>query len=187
MVSSCGKKTHPYWDMNMLAPKVGATILLCLASMEMYNWLISSSRRWGLLWIGCVFWPTLPGQRTSNSFCVTSILLRKTGSSKRNSRHRCVSLTRSEWHSLKSLKDDCLSKLILFGEASLRRALREYVAHYHVERNHQGKGNVLLYSTATKAMKCADGSVGCKERLGGLLKYYHQEAAWVFWTHGDSC
>jgi hypothetical protein len=40
--------------------------------------------------------------------------------------------------------------LILFGEASLRRALREYVAHYHVERNHQGKGNVLLFPTATK-------------------------------------
>ena len=78
---------------------------------------------------------------------------------------------------VKSVKDDCLSKLILFGEASLRRALREYVAHYHVERNHQGKGNVLLFPTATKAMKRADGSVGCKERLGGLLKYYHQEAA----------
>ena len=53
-----------------------------------------------------------------------------------------------------------------------------YVAElYHVERNHQGKGNVLLFPTATKAMKRADGSVGCKERLGGLLKYYHQEAA----------
>ena len=78
---------------------------------------------------------------------------------------------------VKSVKDDCLSKLILFGVASLRRALREYVAHYHVERNHQGKGNVLLFPTATKAMKRADGSVVCKERLGGLLKYYHQEAA----------
>ena len=78
---------------------------------------------------------------------------------------------------VKSVKDDCLSKLILFGEASLRRALREYVAHYHVERNHQGKGNVLLFPTATKAMKRTDGSVGCKERLGGLLKYYHREAA----------
>jgi hypothetical protein len=53
-----------------------------------------------------------------------------------------------------------------------------YVAElYHVERNHQGKGNVLLFPTATKAMKRADGSVRCKERLGGLLKYYHQEAA----------
>ena len=77
----------------------------------------------------------------------------------------------------KSVKDDCLSKLILFGEASLRRALREYLTHYHAERNHQGKGNVLLFPTATPAMTRVDGSVRCKERLGGLLKYYHRDAA----------
>jgi putative transposase len=78
---------------------------------------------------------------------------------------------------VKSVKNECLSKLILFGETSLRRALREYLAHYHAERNHQGKDNVLLFPTATKAVKPIDGSVGCKERLGGLLKYYHLEAA----------
>ncbi len=49
---------------------------------------------------------------------------------------------------VKSVKDECLSKLILFGEASLRRALREYLVHYHAERNHQGKGNVLLHPLA---------------------------------------
>ena len=78
---------------------------------------------------------------------------------------------------VKSVKDECLSKLILFGEASLRRTLREYLVHYHVERNHQGKDNVLLFPATTKAMNHDDGSVGCKERLGGLLKYYHREAA----------
>ena len=78
---------------------------------------------------------------------------------------------------VKSVKNDCLSKLILFGEASLRRALREYLVHYHAERNHQGKDNVLLFPTAMKAIKRVDGSIGCKERLGGLLKYYHREAA----------
>ena len=78
---------------------------------------------------------------------------------------------------MKSVKDECLSKLILFGETSLRRALREYIVHYHGERNHQGKGNVLLFPAAMKAMNRVDGSVGCKERLGGLLKYYHREAA----------
>jgi len=78
---------------------------------------------------------------------------------------------------VKSVKDECLSKLILFGEASLRRTLREYLVHYHVERNHQGKDNVLLFPAAMKAMNHGDGSVGCKERLGGLLKYYHREAA----------
>ena len=78
---------------------------------------------------------------------------------------------------VKSIKDDCLSKLILFGEASLRRALREYLAHYHAERNHQGKDNVLLFPVATKVTNRVEGSVSCKERLGGLLKYYHREAA----------
>jgi Integrase core domain len=46
---------------------------------------------------------------------------------------------------VRSVKDECLSKVILFGERSLRRALNEYVDHYHAERNHQGKGNVLLF------------------------------------------
>jgi hypothetical protein len=78
---------------------------------------------------------------------------------------------------VKSVKDDCLSKLILFGETSLRHALCEYLVHYHAERNHQGKDNVLLFPTATKAMNRVDESVGCKERLGGLLRYYHREAA----------
>jgi len=55
--------------------------------------------------------------------------------------------------------------------------LSEYLVHYHVERNHQGKDNVLLFPAVTKAMKRADGSVACKERLGGLLKYYHRQAA----------
>jgi transposase InsO family protein len=78
---------------------------------------------------------------------------------------------------VKSVKDECLSKLILFGETSLRRALREYLVHYHAERNHQGKDNILLFPTATKAISHGGNSVDCKERLGGLLKYYHLEAA----------
>ena len=77
---------------------------------------------------------------------------------------------------VKSVKDDCLSKLILFGETSLRHALRQYLLHYHAERNHQGKDNVLLFPP-TPAKNCVDGPVRCKERLGGLLNYYHREAA----------
>ena len=78
---------------------------------------------------------------------------------------------------VKSIKDDCLSKLILLGETSLRRVLHEYLVHYHAERNHQGKENVLLFPTATKAIDLGGSSVGCKERLGGVLKYYHLNAA----------
>ncbi len=78
---------------------------------------------------------------------------------------------------VKSIKDDCPSKLILFGETSLRRALRDYLVHNHAERNHQGKDNVLLLPTATKAINHGGSLIGCNERLGGLLKYYHLEAA----------
>ena len=46
---------------------------------------------------------------------------------------------------VRSVKEECLSKLILFGEASLRRALTEFIDHFHGERNHPGKGNVLLF------------------------------------------
>src|SRR6266849_8796244 len=75
---------------------------------------------------------------------------------------------------VKSVKEECLSKIILFGERSLRRALSEYVAHYHAERNHQGKSNVLLFRRVTETRR--EEPVQCRERLGGLLRYYHQEA-----------
>jgi transposase InsO family protein len=76
---------------------------------------------------------------------------------------------------VRSVKEDCLSKLILLGERSLRRALESYLLHYHQERNHQGKNNVLLFPQA-RASRPA-GPVQCRERLGGLLRYYHREAA----------
>jgi putative transposase len=76
---------------------------------------------------------------------------------------------------VRSVKEECLSKVILLGERSLRRALNEFVEHYHAERNHQGKGNVLLFPRDTDVHR--KGLVQCRERLGGLLRYYHQEAA----------
>jgi putative transposase len=77
---------------------------------------------------------------------------------------------------VRSVKEDALSGLILFGERSLRHALQEYVAHYHYERPHQGKGNVILMPPAHHRER-PDGPVHCRKRLGGLLKYYHGEAA----------
>ena len=73
------------------------------------------------------------------------------------------------------MKEECLSKVILFGERSLRRALSEYVEHYHTERNHQGRENVLLFPRDTDAHR--EVPVRCRQRLGGLLRYYHQAAA----------
>jgi hypothetical protein len=65
--------------------------------------------------------------------------------------------------------------VILLGERSLRRALNEFVEHYHAERNHQGKGNVRLFPRDTDVHR--EAPVQCRARLGGLLRYYHQEAA----------
>src|SRR5262249_29814731 len=77
---------------------------------------------------------------------------------------------------VRSVKEECLARLILFGEASLRHALTQYVAHFHHERNHQGKGNVLLFPTVSQDSEHT-GPIQCRERLGGLLKYYVREAA----------
>jgi hypothetical protein len=77
---------------------------------------------------------------------------------------------------VRSVKEQCLVRLILFGEASLRHALAEYVEHFHQERNHQGKGNMLLFPAVSQDLECI-GPIQCRERLGGLLKYYSREAA----------
>jgi putative transposase len=77
---------------------------------------------------------------------------------------------------VRSVKEECLSRMILFGEASLRQALTQYVAHFHHERNHQGKGNGLLFP-AVSPDTVRQGPIQCRERLGGLLKYYTCDAA----------
>jgi transposase InsO family protein len=77
---------------------------------------------------------------------------------------------------VRSVKEECLSRLILFGEKALWHALTEYSTHYHHERNHQGKGNVLLFPSSRCSHE-SHGPIQCRERLGGLLKYYEREAA----------
>ncbi len=78
---------------------------------------------------------------------------------------------------VRSVKEECLSKMIFFGEGSLRRALHHYQAHFHQERNHQGKNNLLLFPASTQLASRGTGEVRCRERLGGLLKYYDRAAA----------
>jgi len=77
---------------------------------------------------------------------------------------------------VRSVKEEAVSRMIVFGERSLRHVLNEYVTHYHAERPHQGKGNVMLFPSAHIAVG-ADALIACRERLGGLLKYYHRKAA----------
>ena len=76
---------------------------------------------------------------------------------------------------VRSVKEECLSKLIPIGQGMLRRALQVYVAHYHLERNHQGLGNELI--TPPLASQRRDGPVTRRPRLGGILNYYERLAA----------
>jgi putative transposase len=74
---------------------------------------------------------------------------------------------------VRSIREECLDRLILFGERRLLRVLDEFVAHYHREPNHQELGNELI----TPATAAARGTrVRCRDRLGGLLRYYHRAA-----------
>ena len=65
--------------------------------------------------------------------------------------------------------------MIFFGEKSLHNALKEFEAHYHAERNHQGLGNRLIEEGSE--VGCVQGEVACRNRLGGLLSYYYRDAA----------
>jgi hypothetical protein len=65
--------------------------------------------------------------------------------------------------------------MILFGEDSLRPAVREFLVHYHAKRNHQGLDNQLIVPVTTE--RKAHGTVQLKQRLGGSLNYYYRDAA----------
>jgi len=68
---------------------------------------------------------------------------------------------------VRTVKESWIDRMILFGGGSLRRALREFTAHYHLERNHQGLKNRLIVPLQTQAGKT--GAMRRKARLGGLL------------------
>ncbi len=76
---------------------------------------------------------------------------------------------------VRSIKESCLNRMIFFGEASLRKGIREFVLHYHGERNHQGLGNRLIIPDASHVTIC--GRLRRRERLGGMLNYYYRQAA----------
>lgn len=76
---------------------------------------------------------------------------------------------------VRSIKEECLDRMIFVGQGALRRAIAEYVEHYHCERNHQGLGNTIHFPSGQLGAK--SGRVVRKERLGGLLNYYERLAA----------
>jgi transposase InsO family protein len=73
-----------------------------------------------------------------------------------------------------SAKSECRERIVPLGEEHLRAAVPEFVDHYHEERPHQGLGNELI---APQAKVIGTGPLKCRERLGGVLKFYHREAA----------
>ena len=76
---------------------------------------------------------------------------------------------------MRSLKGECLHRLIFFGQKPLQAAAVSFLAHYHAERNHQGLDNRLI-DPGEEVGRIA-GEVECRERLGGILRYYYRKAA----------
>jgi transposase InsO family protein len=73
-----------------------------------------------------------------------------------------------------SVRAECLDRIVPLGERHLQTAIRAFVDHYHEERPHQGLGNELI---APKTASVESGQVRCRERLGGMLKFYYRAAA----------
>ena len=76
---------------------------------------------------------------------------------------------------MRSLKSECFNRMIFFGRASLEKALREYAAHYHQERNHQGLENRIPFPA--ERVGTQSGEIHCSNRLGGMLRYYYRKVA----------
>jgi putative transposase len=74
---------------------------------------------------------------------------------------------------VRSIKEECLDRIVPLGERHLRRMLTEFTAHYHSERNHQGLGNDLIDGPEPQP---PSGPVRCRQRLGGVLNYYYRPA-----------
>ena len=73
-----------------------------------------------------------------------------------------------------SLPTSLRGRLSALVETSLRRAVWEYVAHYHTERNHQGLDNAII---EPETIGKGSGPIRCRERLGGMLRDFHRHAA----------
>ena len=76
---------------------------------------------------------------------------------------------------MRSIKSEALERRIFFSEASLRRTTVCYLDHYHGERNHQGLANRLI--VPGEEVGRTEGAVKCRQRLGGMLRYYYRNAA----------
>jgi transposase InsO family protein len=101
-------------------------------------------------------------------------MLRRAGAKPVRLPHRSPNLNAFIERFIRSIKEECLDRVIPLGETHLRELIREYMAHYHAERPHQGLGGAFVRPADVHA---ADGPLVKRERLGGLLNYDYREAA----------
>jgi len=79
---------------------------------------------------------------------------------------------------VKTVRTECLDHFVIFGERHLRHLLKEFVAHYHTERYHQGIGGQIIRPRPSPNNDNAVlATIRCRSRLGGQLRFYHREAA----------
>ena len=81
---------------------------------------------------------------------------------------------------VQTLRRECLDHFVVVGERHLRHLVTEFVAHYNLDRPHQGRGNVPLPDAALdepQAILFPSDEVKCRQRLGGLLRHYYRAAA----------
>jgi hypothetical protein len=79
---------------------------------------------------------------------------------------------------VKTVRTECLDHFVIFGERHLRHLITEFAGHYLTERHHQGIGGQIIRPKASPSNDNATlDAIGCRSRLGGLLNYYHREAA----------
>ena len=76
---------------------------------------------------------------------------------------------------VRSIKEECLNRVVVLGESHLRFIVQEYVEHYHGERNHQGLDIQLVEGAPASVNRGSE--IHRRERIGGLLSYYHRDAA----------
>jgi hypothetical protein len=75
---------------------------------------------------------------------------------------------------VRTIKESCLDRRILFGEDALRTATSEFMSHYLRERNHQGIANRII--DPEPGCASTEGTVGRRQRLGGMLNDYFRAA-----------
>jgi transposase InsO family protein len=76
---------------------------------------------------------------------------------------------------VRTIKENCLDQMILIGETSLRRVVKEFVEHYNTERAHQSLENKIIEPKFDEIP--IEGEIECDSRLGGMLNYYYRKAA----------